>query len=173
MLGFAGARWKKLPGCRTGAGNCAVWRRMFAKRNRPSARRRKKRSVAQFGISGGKTLDTAKALAHPNGRACRHCPNHRLYRCAVQRAVRHLPTDAGEFDRYLLLPNKRTGLSSTLQKLSPGTPGASAGNAGIGDALATASVRSPCLFTQRRYHHGWRPVVLRRRWRWQSCALIR
>ncbi len=96
---------------------------------------------AILGIGGGKTLDTAKALAHFMGVPVAIAPTI-VSTDAPCSALSVIYTDEGEFDRYLMLPN---------------TP-----NMVIVDTKIVAGVpaRPP-----------WRAVnVLRRRWHWLNYA---
>ena len=80
-------------------------------------------------------------------------------------------TDAGEFDRYLLLPNNPDRVIVDT-KIVAGAP-ARLLAAGIGDAPATGSEARACSRSGANHHGGAVSALLRRRWRWQSCALIR
>lgn len=123
---------------------------------------------AVLGIGGGKTLDTAKALAHFMNLPVAIAPTIASTDAPCS-ALSVIYTDAGEFDRYLLLPhNPHMVIVDT--KIVAGAP-ARLLAAGIGDALATglkrarvhAAVRSP-----------WQAAnALRRRWRWLNCATTR
>ena len=72
--------------------------------------------MAVLGIGGGKTLDTAKALAH-------------------FMALSVIYTDSGEFDRYLMLPHNPNMVIVDTRVVAGAPPRLLA--AGIGDALAT------------------------------------
>lgn len=123
---------------------------------------------AVLGIGGGKTLDTAKALAHFMGVPVAIAPTIASTDAPCS-ALSVIYTDAGEFDRYLLLPNNPDRVIVDT-KIVAGAP-ARLLAAGIGDALATGSKHVPVHAAAQ---PPWRAVsVLRRRWRWQSCALIR
>lgn len=123
---------------------------------------------AVLGIGGGKTLDTAKALAHFMGVPVAIAPTIASTDAPCS-ALSVIYTDAGEFDRYLLLPNNPDRVIVDT-KIVAGAP-ARLLAAGIGDALAT---RSKHVLVHAAAQPPWRAVsVLRRRWRWQSCALIR
>lgn len=123
---------------------------------------------AVLGIGGGKTLDTAKALAHFMGVPVAIAPTIASTDAPCS-ALSVIYTDAGEFDRYLLLPNNPDRVIVDT-KIVAGAP-ARLLAAGIGDALATGSKRAPVHAAAQ---PPWRAVsALRRRWRWLSCALIR
>ena len=86
------------------------------------------------GIGGGKTLDTAKALAHFMGVPVAIAPTIASTDAPCS-ALSVIYTDAGEFDRYLLLPNNPDRVIVDT-KIVAGAP-ARLLAAGIGDALAT------------------------------------
>ena len=87
-----------------------------------------------IGIGGGKTLDTAKALAHFMGVPVAIAPTIASTDAPCS-ALSVIYTDAGEFDRYLLLPNNPDRVIVDT-KIVAGAP-ARLLAAGIGDALAT------------------------------------
>ncbi|WFW12964.1 bifunctional L-1,2-propanediol dehydrogenase/glycerol dehydrogenase [Citrobacter freundii] len=89
---------------------------------------------AVLGIGGGKTLDTAKALAHFMGVPVAIAPTIASTDAPCS-ALSVIYTDAGEFDRYLLLPNNPDRVIVDT-KIVAGAP-ARLLAAGIGDALAT------------------------------------
>ncbi|OSK89196.1 glycerol dehydrogenase [Escherichia coli TA447] len=89
---------------------------------------------AILGIGGGKTLDTAKALAHFMGVAVAIAPTIASTDAPCS-ALSVIYTDEGEFDRYLLLPNN-PNMVIVDTKIVAGAP-ARLLAAGIGDALAT------------------------------------
>ncbi|WP_174484844.1 glycerol dehydrogenase [Escherichia coli] len=104
---------------------------------------------AILGIGGGKTLDTAKALAHFMGVPVAIAPTIASTDAPCS-ALSVIYTDEGEFDRYLLLPNNPNMVMFDRYLLLPNNPnmvivdtkivaGAPARllAAGIGDALAT------------------------------------
>ena len=89
---------------------------------------------AILGIGGGKTLDTAKALAHFMGVPVAIAPTIASPDAPCS-ALSVIYTDEGEFDRYLLLPNN-PNMVIVDTKIVAGAP-ARLLAAGIGDALAT------------------------------------
>ncbi|XNN30509.1 glycerol dehydrogenase [Escherichia coli] len=109
---------------------------------------------AILGIGGGKTLDTAKALAHFMGVPVAIAPTIASTDAPCS-ALSVIYTDEGEFDRYLLLPNN-PNMVIVDTKIVAGAP-ARLLAAGIGDALATWFEARACS-RQRRYHYGGRQV---------------
>lgn len=89
---------------------------------------------AILGIGGGKTLGTAKALAHFMGVPVAIAPTIASTDAPCS-ALSVIYTDEGEFDRYLLLPNN-PNMVIVDTKIVAGAP-ARLLAAGIGDALAT------------------------------------
>lgn len=89
---------------------------------------------AVLGIGGGKTLDTAKALAHFMNVPVAIAPTIASTDAPCS-ALSVIYTDAGEFDRYLLLPHNPNMVIVDTQIVA-GAP-ARLLAAGIGDALAT------------------------------------
>ncbi|MGY5959081.1 glycerol dehydrogenase [Kosakonia sp. BK9b] len=89
---------------------------------------------AVLGIGGGKTLDTAKALAHFLRVPVAIAPTLASTDAPCS-ALSVIYTDEGEFDRYLLLPNNpdRVIVDTSIIARAPARLLA----AGIGDALAT------------------------------------
>ncbi|EFO1376746.1 glycerol dehydrogenase [Escherichia coli] len=88
-------------------------------------------------IGGGKTLDTAKALAHFMGVPVAIAPTIASTDAPCS-ALSVIYTDEGEFDRYLLLPNN-PNMVIVDTKIVAGAP-ARLLAAGIGDALALAEL---------------------------------
>ncbi len=97
--------------------------------------------TAVLGIGGGKTLDTAKALAHFMNVPVAIAPTIASTDAPCS-ALSVIYTDEGEFDSYLMLPRNPNMVIVDTQIVA-GAP-ARLLAAGIGDALAT-SVRSPRL----------------------------
>src|SRR5690606_3972801 len=90
--------------------------------------------TAVLGIGGGKTLDTAKALAHFMDVPVAIAPTIASTDAPCS-ALSVIYPDSGEFDRYLMRPhNPNLGIVGT--KVVAGAP-ARLLAAGIGDALAT------------------------------------
>ncbi len=94
-----------------------------------------------LGIGGGKTLDTAKALAHFMNVPVAIAPTIASTDAPCS-ALSVIYTDEGEFDSYLMLPRNPNMVIVDTQIVA-GAP-ARLLAAGIGDALATL-VRSPRL----------------------------
>ena len=89
---------------------------------------------AVLGIGGGKTLDTAKALAHFMAVPVAIAPTIASTDAPCS-ALSVIYTDSGEFDRYLMLPHNPNMVIVDTQVVA-GAP-ARLLAAGIGDALAT------------------------------------
>lgn len=102
--------------------------------NRLRAMAEKMQCSAVLGIGGGKTLDTAKALAHFIDVPVAIAPTIASTDAPCS-ALSVIYTDTGEFDRYLLLPNNPE-MVIVDTKIVAGAP-ARLLAAGIGDALAT------------------------------------
>ncbi|EHR9561082.1 glycerol dehydrogenase [Salmonella enterica subsp. enterica serovar Typhimurium] len=96
---------------------------------------------AVLGIGGGKTLDTAKALAHFMNVPVAIAPTIASTDAPCS-ALSVIYTDAGEFDRYLLLPHNPNMVIVDTQIVA-GAP-ARLLAAGIGDALATGFEARAC-----------------------------
>ena len=92
------------------------------------------RCGAVLGIGGGKTLDTAKALAHFMHVPVAIAPTIASTDAPCS-ALSVIYTDSGEFDRYLLLPNNPNCVIVDTKIVAGAPPRLLA--AGIGDALAT------------------------------------
>lgn len=120
---------------------------------------------AILGIGGGKTLDTAKALAHFMGVPVAIAPTIASTDAPCS-ALSVIYTDDGEFDRYLMLPNN-PNMVIVDTKIVAGAP-ARLLAAGIGDALATWFEARACSRSGATTMAGGK--CTRRRWHWQNCA---
>ncbi len=120
---------------------------------------------AILGIGGGKTLDTAKALAHFMGVPVAIAPTIASTDAPCS-ALSVIYTDEGEFDRYLLLPNN-PNMVIVDTKIVAGAParllaGVSAmrWQPGLKRVPALVAARPP-----------WRAASAPRlRWHWLNCA---
>lgn len=120
---------------------------------------------AILGIGGGKTLDTAKALAHFMGVPVAIAPTIASTDAPCS-ALSVIYTDEGEFDRYLLLPNN-PNMVIVDTKIVAGAPArllaavlAMRWQPGLKRVHALVAARPP-----------WRAVsALRQRWHWLNCA---
>ena len=117
---------------------------------------------AILGIGGGKTLDTAKALAHFMGVPVAIAPTIASTDAPCS-ALSVIYTDEGEFDRYLMLPNN-PNMVIVDTKIVAGAPArllaAVRWQPGLKRVLALVAARPP-----------WRAASApRRRWHWQNCA---
>ena len=90
--------------------------------------------MAVLGIGGGKTLDTAKALAHFMDVPVAIAPTIASTDAPCS-ALSVIYTDSGEFDRYLMLPHNPNMVIVATRVVAGAPPRLLA--AGIGDALAT------------------------------------
>ncbi len=109
--------------------------------------------TAVLGIGGGKTTDTAKALAHFMKVPVAIAPTIASTDAPCS-ALSVIYTDEGEFDSYLMLPHNLTWSLSIrrsllARRLACWPPGL---------AMRWPPVRSPRLLTQRRHHHGGREM---------------
>ena len=115
---------------------------------------------AVVGIGGGKTLDTAKALAHYMAVPVAIVPTIASTDAPCS-ALSVIYTDDGEFERYLLLPHNPNMVIVDTQIVA-GAPSRLLA-AGIGDAPVHAAAQPPWLAAS----------VPRRRWPWRSSAITR
>lgn len=120
--------------------------------------------TAVLGIGGGKTLDTAKALAHFMNVPVAIAPTIASTDAPCS-ALSVIYTDEGEFDSYLMLPRNPNMVIVDTQIVA-GAP-ARLLAAGIGDALATWFEARACSRSGATMAAGSAP---RRRWRWASYA---
>lgn len=121
--------------------------------------------TAVLGIGGGKTLDTAKALAHFMNVPVAIAPTIASTDAPCS-ALSVIYTDEGEFDSYLMLPRNPNMVIVDTQIVA-GAP-ARLLAAGIGDALATWFEARACSRSGATTMAGGK--CARRRWRWPSYA---
>jgi glycerol dehydrogenase len=134
VLGFAQRRCKSLADAGLACEMVPLAANAHKMRSTVCVPSRKKRCGAVLGIGGGKTLDTAKALAHFMGVPVAIAPTIASTDAPCS-ALSVIYTDEGEFDRYLMLPNNPERVIVDT-KIVAGAP-ARLLAAGIGDALAT------------------------------------